>query len=115
MRLVCGAQFTWFLATFPLPLGFLALVWPVVWYRDRVARVITPGAWLARPHFASGVNLWPAEMKAVPGRLYATIGFFDFASTLLAVIPAPFVPGPVAPRPRRLHAYWDGRAAHRCR
>jgi len=63
------ADYVWYLSTVVLPIAFLVISWPVVWYKMRFTDHITP------------------EMKAFPKYKFAIMGLFDTLFNLLSTFP----------------------------
>jgi drug/metabolite transporter (DMT)-like permease len=70
-------NYEYILADVLLPVGFMCVAWPVVWYKMFISGGITK------------------EMRAFPNYKFILMGVFDSLGVLLATIPASFVSGPV--------------------
>ena len=67
--------FVWYLATVILPIAFLVISWPVVWYKLMFTNDITP------------------EMRKFPQRGFAIMGSCDTLFNLLSTVPVPHLGG----------------------
>ncbi|OQR92824.1 Drug/Metabolite Transporter (DMT) Superfamily, partial [Thraustotheca clavata] len=68
-------QFLWYYSNIINPCAFLFFAWPVVWYKLRYTKDITP------------------EMKAFPHYKYAIMAFLDMSANLLSTVPTPHIGG----------------------
>jgi len=69
-------EYAWFLSQIVLTVGFLVVSWPITWFR------------MFRGNITS-------EMRSIPLRWYAILGFLDAIDAMLGTIASPYLPGPL--------------------
>ena len=80
----------WYLSTVILPIAFLVISWPVVWYKMLFtgAAAAPPGAVAAAPpHPRPGADHIDADMRAFPKYKFAIMALFDALFNLMSTFP----------------------------